>query len=83
MDGKSAWRDNLFLERFWRTIKYEEVYLHAYEDVGEARRSIARTQGDLHVFGGRTPDQAYFDPLPLRTAPSSRSCTPLVPSSIS
>jgi putative transposase len=42
MDGKGAWRDNVFVERFWRTIKYEEVYLHAYEDVGEARRSIAR-----------------------------------------
>jgi putative transposase len=40
MDGKGAWRDNVFVERFWRTIKYEEVYLHAYDTVGEARRSI-------------------------------------------
>jgi putative transposase len=74
MDGKGAWRDNVFVERFWRTVKYEEVYLHAYEDVGEARRSIARyiafyNARRPHVaLDGRTPDQAYFDPLPLRTA---------------
>ena len=42
MDGKGAGRDNVFVERFWRTIKYEEVYLHAYDDVGEARQSIGR-----------------------------------------
>ena len=42
MDGKGAWRDNVFVERFWRTIKYEEVYLHAYESIGEARQSIGR-----------------------------------------
>jgi len=42
MDGKGAWRDNVFVERFWRTIKYEEVYLHAYDSVGEAQRSIGR-----------------------------------------
>jgi len=42
MDGKAAWRDNVFVERFWRTIKYEEVYLHAYESIGAARQSIGR-----------------------------------------
>src|SRR5258705_10606517 len=42
MDGKGAWRDNVFVERFWRTVKYEEVYLRAYEGVGEARQSIGR-----------------------------------------
>jgi len=42
MDGKGAWRDNVFVERFWRTIKYEEVYLHAYDSVAEARQSIGR-----------------------------------------
>src|SRR5215831_19491445 len=42
MDGKGAWRDNVFVERFWRTIKYEEVYLHAYDGVGQARQSIGR-----------------------------------------
>jgi len=74
MDGKGAWRDNVFVERFWRTIKYEEVYLHAYDTVGEARRSIGCY---LDFYNGRrphtaldqrTPDQAYFASLPLRRA---------------
>src|SRR5665647_1495103 len=42
MDGKGAWRDNVFVERLWRSVKYEEVYLRAYETVGEARSSIGR-----------------------------------------
>jgi putative transposase len=42
MDGKGAWRDNVFVERFWRTLKYEEVYLRAYDSVREARTSIGR-----------------------------------------
>src|ERR1700758_2070027 len=72
MDGKGAWRDNVFVERFWRTIKYEEVYLHAYDTVAEARQSIGRY---LKFYNARrphtaldqhTPDQAYFDQLPLR-----------------
>ena len=74
MDGKGAWRDNVFVERFWRTIKYEEVYLHAYDSVGEARQSIGRYLAFYNArrphmaLDGRTPDQAYFEPLPLRTA---------------
>jgi putative transposase len=52
MDGKGAWRDNVFVERFWRTIKYEEVYLHAYDTVGEARRSIGCY---LDFYNGRRP----------------------------
>ena len=74
MDGKGAWRDNVFVERFWRTVKYEEVYLRAYDSVSEARTSIGRY---LNFYNGRrphssldrrTPDQAYFNPLPLRRA---------------
>jgi len=74
MDGKGAWRDNVFVERLWRSIKYEEVYLHAYDSVGEARQSIGRY---LEFYNGRrphssldgmTPDQAYFSPLPIRRA---------------
>ena len=74
MDGKGAWRDNVFVERFWRSVKYEEVYLRAYNDVPEARASLARY---LTFYNGRrphtaldrrTPDQAYFNPLPLRLA---------------
>ena len=42
MDGKGAWRDNVFVERLWRSVKYEEVYLHAYESVNEARAGIGR-----------------------------------------
>src|ERR1700737_4913527 len=74
MDGKGAWRDNVFVERLWRSVKYEEVYLRAYESVSEARTSIGRY---LDFYNGRrppsslagtTPDQAYFPPLPLRLA---------------
>src|ERR1700685_3205982 len=42
MDGKGAWRDNVFVGRLWRSVQYEEVYLQAYETVGEARHSIGR-----------------------------------------
>ena len=74
MDGKGAWRDNVFVERLWRSIKYEEVYLRAYDSVGEARQSIGRY---LDFYNGRrphssldgmTPDQAYFTQLPIRMA---------------
>jgi len=74
MDGKGAWRDNVFVERFWRTIKYEEVYLHAYDSVAEAQHSIGRYLAFYNArrphtaLDHRTPDQAYFDRLPLRTA---------------
>src|ERR1700687_2798475 len=74
MDGKGAWRDNVFVERLWRSVKYEEVYLRAYETVGEARASIGRYLDFYNgrrphsSLDGRTPDQAYFIPLPLRLA---------------
>ena len=74
MDGKGAWRDNVFVERFRRTIKYEEVYLRAYDGVEEARQSIGRyiafynARRPHAALDGRTPDQAYSHPLPLRTA---------------
>jgi putative transposase len=42
MDGKGAWRDNVFVERLWRSVKYEEVYLHAYDSVTEARQGLDR-----------------------------------------
>ena len=69
MDGKGAWRDNVFVERLWRTIKYEEVYLHAYVGVSEARASIGRylrfydSRRPHSSLDGKTPDQAYFKPL--------------------
>lgn len=60
------WRDNVFVERLWRTIKYEEVYLRAYDSVSQARQSIGRylafyNQGRPHSrLDGRTPEEAYF-----------------------
>ncbi len=42
MDGKGAWRDNVFVERLWRSVKYEEVYLNAYESTSEAKQSLAK-----------------------------------------
>ena len=38
MDGKGSWRDNVFVERLWKSVKHEEVYLHAYDSVGQARQ---------------------------------------------
>lgn len=67
MDGKGAWRDNVFVERLWRTIKYEEVYLRAYASVPEARAGIGRyltfynTRRPHSSLDGKTPDQAYFN----------------------
>jgi len=69
MDGRGAWRDNVFVERLWRTIKYEEIYLRAYATVSEARASIARylvfyNAGRPHSsLDRRTPDEAYFNQL--------------------
>jgi putative transposase len=70
MDGKGAWRDNVFVERVWRSVKYEEVYLRAYESVSHARRSI---EDYLNLYNQKrphsslsdqTPDEAYFATLP-------------------
>ena len=70
MDGKGRWRDNVFVERIWKSIKYEEVYLHAYASVSEARTSIGRY---LEFYNSirphsslkaQTPDQVYFNRLP-------------------
>jgi putative transposase len=74
MDGKGAWRDNIFLERLWRSVKYEEVYLKAYDSVSEARASIGRyldfynSRRPHSSLDGCTPDQAYFTTLPIRAA---------------
>jgi putative transposase len=74
MDGKGAWRDNVFVERLWRSVKYEEVYLRAYDSVSEARASIGRYLDFYNArrphsnLDGMTPDQAYFPQLPLRLA---------------
>jgi putative transposase len=70
MDGKGRWSDNVFVERIWKSVKYEEVYLHAYASVSEARTSIGRylefynsirPHSSLKAL---TPDQVYFHRLP-------------------
>ena len=74
MDGRGAWRDNVFIERFWKTLKYQEVYLRAYETVSEARGSIARyiefynARRPHRAHKGRTPDAAYFGNQDLKAA---------------
>jgi putative transposase len=74
MDGRGAWRDNVFVERLWRSVKYEEVYLKAYDSVGQARASLGcyldfynrkRPHSSLQA---QTPDCAYFEHLPLLEA---------------
>jgi putative transposase len=74
MDGRGAWRDNVFVERLWRSVKYEEVYLRAYDTVAEARRLIGRyldffnSKRPHASLGGRTPDRTYFAHVPTSAA---------------
>ena len=70
MDGRGSWRDNVFVERLWRSVKYEEVYLRAYDSVGDARASLGRYLVFYNAvrphssLDAHTPDNAYFNPLP-------------------
>ena len=74
MDGKGCWRDNVFVERLWKSIKYEEVYLHAYESVSAAKAGLGRyitfynTRRPHASLDRRTPDEVYFESLPLARA---------------
>jgi putative transposase len=75
MDGRGAWRDNVFVERLWRTVKYEEVYLRADASMSEARAGIGRypnfynTRRPHSSLDWKTPDQAYFSqPIPEAVA---------------
>ena len=74
MDGRGAWRDNVFVERLWRSIKYEEVYLRAYDSVAQARGSLGRyldfynRKRPHSSLDARTPDRAYFDHQSLLAA---------------
>ena len=79
MDGKGCWRDNVFVERLWRTIKYDEVYLHAYESVSQARAGIERfltfynTTRPHSSLDGKTPDQAYFNLKLVEDSPLAKA----------
>ena len=70
MDGRGAWRDNVFVERLWRSVKYEHVYKFAYASVSEARTKIAGyldwyNKGRAHSsVEDQTPDEAYWEGLP-------------------
>jgi putative transposase len=75
MDGKGCWRDNVFVERLWRSVKYEEVYLYAYDSVSQAKAGLSKyftlynTRRPHSRFDGIPPDQTYFSKLPeVRTA---------------
>ena len=74
MDGRGAWRDNVFVERLWRSVKHEEVYLRAYGTVAEAQRMIGpyldffNRKRPHSSLGARTPDHAYFGSLPASAA---------------
>ncbi len=74
MDGKGRWLDNVFVERLWRSVKYEHVYLHAYESVTEAREQLAgyfefyNGERPHSALGARTPDAAYFDSTAVKLA---------------
>jgi putative transposase len=67
MDGKGRWVDNVFVERLWRSVKYEEVYLKAYENITHARKSLGayfnfyNTERRHQSLGRRTPDSLYYD----------------------
>jgi putative transposase len=72
MDGTGRWRDNVFVERLWRSLKYEEVYLHAYETVRDAQEGVGRylmfynQQRPHRALDGQTPDQVYCTNLTAR-----------------
>ena len=74
MDGRGAWRDNVFVERLWRSVKYKEVYLKAYASVAEARAGIGKyltfynTKRPHQALDGNTPDAAYFNQLQFPAA---------------
>jgi putative transposase len=71
MDGRGAWRDNVIVERLWKSLKYERVYLYAYDSVIEARKSIRQymdwyNKSRPHSsLGRKTPEEAYVEMLPM------------------
>lgn len=83
MDGVGCWRDNVFVERLWRTVKYEEVYLHAYETVSDVRAALTRyfqfynARRPHAALAHRTPNDIFFAALPELLSPSPRA-VPLI-----
>ncbi len=70
MDGKGCWRDNVFVERLWKSVKHEEVYLKAYDTVAEAKANLGaylrfyNTRRPHRALDGKSPDAAYFENMP-------------------
>ncbi len=69
MDGKGSWRDNVFIERLWRSVKYEDIYLRAYDSASDVRAGLTRyfnfynSRRPHSSLDGQTPDQVYFNAL--------------------
>jgi putative transposase len=74
MDGRGRWIDNVFIERLWRSVKYEEVYLHAYTNGTEARTALTRyfsfynARRSHQALEYRRPDEVYFGVLGVTIA---------------
>jgi putative transposase len=74
MDGKGCWRDNVMIERFWKSLKYEEVYLNAYESAREGKAGIGRyitcynSERPHSTLDGSTPEALYFKSPPTTIA---------------
>ena len=89
MDGRGCWRDNVFVERLWRPVKYEEVYLHAYETLAAVRRGLQRYFTFLKhrrphtAHAGHTPDSCYGTTPPNPSAVLPRSRAPKKAASLS
>ena len=70
MDGRNRWMDNIFIERFWKTLKYQEVYLKAYESISHARKELTRfidrynTWRHNQGLNDRMPNEVYYETLP-------------------
>lgn len=81
MDGKGRWVDNVFVERLWKSVKYEEVYLHAYDLVAQVRRGLQRyfkfySERRPHSsLDGKTPDSVYFVRCPSSRQPKPQKPT--------
>ena len=73
MDGKGAWRDNVFIERLWNSVKYEEVYLHAYESVSAAREGMGAISTSTIVVGRI---RALTARRPIKPTSVTRACRP-------
>ena len=70
MGGNGRWSDNILIERLWKTVKYEEIYLKAYESISHAKKELAKffdrynTRRPHQGLNDRVPDDVYWSTLP-------------------